>query len=164
MPSQPMATWITPCSSRSVKVVGTRTRRHTMGLTPTSQTLTCRIALASAAGSEGVTSRAEGFGRRFIRPDYRLSPCPSPDTPEILMLSFTVARARVGRTIARLLDTATMLPLISPPFTTSIAFVFSFGPRGFITHGVLGMDNAQVYGLRSTLVAEALTYFPLAYL
>jgi len=80
------------------------------------------------------------------------------------LFAFTVARARVGRAIARLLDTATMLPLISPPFTTSIAFVFSFGPRGFITHGVLGMDNAQVYGLRSTLVAESLTYFPLAYL
>jgi iron(III) transport system permease protein len=80
------------------------------------------------------------------------------------LFAFTVARARVGRAMTRLLDTATMLPLISPPFTTSIAFVFSFGPRGFITHGVLGMDNAQVYGLRSTLVAEALTYFPLAYL
>ena len=66
--------------------------------------------------------------------------------------------------MAGLLDSATLLPLISPPFTTSIAFVFSFGPRGFITHGVLGMTNAQVYGLRSTLVAESLTYFPLAYM
>jgi hypothetical protein len=28
-----------------------------------------------------------GFGRRFVRPDYRLSARPSPDTPEILMLS-----------------------------------------------------------------------------
>jgi iron(III) transport system permease protein len=80
------------------------------------------------------------------------------------LFAFTVARARIGRVMAWLLDTATLLPLISPPFTTSIAFVFSFGPRGFITHGVLGMENAQVYGLRSTLVAEALTYFPLAYM
>jgi iron(III) transport system permease protein len=80
------------------------------------------------------------------------------------LFAFTVARARIGRVMAWLLDTATLLPLISPPFTTSIAFVFSFGPRGYITHGVLGMDNAQVYGLRSTLVAEALTYFPLAYM
>jgi iron(III) transport system permease protein len=80
------------------------------------------------------------------------------------LFAFTVARAQIGRLTAWLLDTATLLPLISPPFTTSIAFVFSFGPRGFITHGVLGMENAQVYGLRSTLVAEALTYFPLAYM
>jgi hypothetical protein len=87
-----MATWITPWSSRSVNVVGTRTRRHTMGLMPTSQTLTCRIALASAARSEEVTSGTEGFGRRFIRPDYRLSARTSPDTPDILMLSLQVAR------------------------------------------------------------------------
>ena len=62
------------------------------------------------------------------------------------------------------LDVVTLLPLISPPFTTSIAFVFSFGPRGLITHDLFGMPNAQVYGLTSTLTAEALTYFPLAYL
>ena len=80
------------------------------------------------------------------------------------LFAFTVARAQIGRLMARLLDAATLLPLISPPFTTSIAFVFSFGPRGFISHDVLGMNNAQVYGLRSTLVSEALTYFPLAYM
>ena len=80
------------------------------------------------------------------------------------LFAFTVARAEIGRVMARLLDTATLLPLISPPFTTSIAFVFSFGPRGFVTYDLLGMHNAQVYGLRSTLVSEALTYFPLAYL
>ena len=71
-----------------MNVVGTRTRRHTIGLIPTSQTLTCRIASASAASSEGFASGTRGFGRRFIRPDYRLSARPSPDTPGILMLSF----------------------------------------------------------------------------
>ena len=44
------------------------------------------------ASSEGATSGMEGFGRRFIRPDYRLSARPSPDTPEILMLSCGVLR------------------------------------------------------------------------
>ena len=69
-----------------------RKRRRHQNASPhhgadTSHALTCRIALASAEGSEGVTSGTEGFGRRFIRPDYRLSARPSPDTPEILMLS-----------------------------------------------------------------------------
>lgn len=80
------------------------------------------------------------------------------------LFAFTVERVGIGRAGRKLLDLVTLLPLISPPFTTSIAFVFSFGPRGLITHDLLGMANAQVYGLRSTLVAEALTYFPLAYL
>jgi iron(III) transport system permease protein len=80
------------------------------------------------------------------------------------LFAFTVERTQAPRFWVKLLDVATLLPLISPPFTTSIAFVFSFGPRGFITHDLLGMNNASVYGLTSTLAAETLTYFPLAYL
>ena len=80
------------------------------------------------------------------------------------LFAFTVERAGLGRVATKLLDIATLLPLISPPFTTSIAFVFSFGPRGLITHDLLGMTNAKVYGLPSTLAAEVLTYFPIAYL
>jgi iron(III) transport system permease protein len=80
------------------------------------------------------------------------------------LFAFTVERTPASRFWVGLLDVATLLPLISPPFTTSIAFVFSFGPRGFITHDLLGMNNATVYGLASTLAAETLTYFPLAYM
>lgn len=80
------------------------------------------------------------------------------------LFAFTVERARLSGLSARLLDVATLLPLISPPFTTSIAFVFSFGPRGFITYDLMGLNNVSVYGLPSTLAAETLTYFPLAYM
>jgi len=80
------------------------------------------------------------------------------------LVAFTVSRAELGKGWVRLIDIATLLPLISPPFTTSIAFVFSFGPRGLITHDLLGLKAANVYGLYSTLAAESLTYFPIAYL
>src|SRR6267154_2570004 len=62
------------------------------------------------------------------------------------LFAFTVERTRAPKFWIRLLDIATLLPLISPPVTTSIAFVVSFGPRGFITHDLLGMNNATVYG------------------
>ncbi len=81
-----------------------------------------------------------------------------------LLFAFTAERAGIGRSSLTLLDSATLLPLISPPFTTSIGFVFSFGPRGLISYDLLGLTNARVYGLPSTLAAEALTYFPIAYL
>jgi iron(III) transport system permease protein len=80
------------------------------------------------------------------------------------LFAFFVERGGFGRVVVKLADTVTLLPLISPPFTTSIAFVFSFGPRGLITHDLLGLRGTQVHGLTSTLVAEALTYFPLAYM
>jgi iron(III) transport system permease protein len=81
-----------------------------------------------------------------------------------LVFAFTVERVRSAGRLARLIDFFTFLPLISPPFTTSIAFVFSFGPRGLITYELLGIKNVQVYGLTSTFAAETLTYFPIAYL
>jgi len=80
------------------------------------------------------------------------------------LFAFTAERTDLTYRVRRLLDFAALLPLISPPFTTSIAFVFSFGPRGLITHELLGLQNAQVYGWNSTVAAEALTYFPLAFL
>lgn len=81
-----------------------------------------------------------------------------------LVFAVTVERAGLGRRAAKLIDLATFLPLISPPFTTSIAFVFSFGPRGLITYDLLGIGNAKIYGFTSTFAAETFTYFPIAYL
>ncbi len=80
------------------------------------------------------------------------------------LFALTTTRTRLGARWIRILDVATLLPLVSPPFTTSIAFIFSFWPRGLITHDLLGLQGATVYGLASTLCAEALTYFPIAYL
>jgi iron(III) transport system permease protein len=81
-----------------------------------------------------------------------------------LIFALTAERANLPHRATRLIDIATLLPLISPPFTTSIAFIFSFGPRGLITYDLLGIGNVKVYGLTSTFAAETITYFPVAYL
>src|SRR3954463_10437610 len=89
MPSHPIATWITPCNSRNVQVLGTSTRRHTIGLIPSSQTLTCTISAASASAADEAVSMTGlvRFGARVTRPAYRRSPFPVAGTPDILMLS-----------------------------------------------------------------------------
>ena len=79
-----------------MNVAGTRMRRHTIGLMPTSQTLICRTVLASAAGSEGGATATEGISRRFIRPDCRPSAQPFQGAPEILMLSSAGGRQSVA--------------------------------------------------------------------
>lgn len=80
------------------------------------------------------------------------------------VFAFTATRCRLSPTLVRLIDIAVLLPLVSPPFTTAIGYIFSFGARGLITHGLFGIQGAGVYGLTSTMTAEAVTYFPIAYL
>lgn len=80
------------------------------------------------------------------------------------VFAFTAARARLPSYAVTAIDVAVLLPLVSPPFTTAIGWIFSFGPRGLITYGIFGLKGVTVYGLWSTMCAEALTYFPIAYL
>ena len=80
------------------------------------------------------------------------------------LFAFTAARARLPRWLLTAVDAAVLLPLVSPPFTTAIAMIFSFGPRGLITYELLGLKGVTVYGLTSTLFSEVFTYFPIAYL
>lgn len=80
------------------------------------------------------------------------------------VFAFTASRGRLPRWMLTAMDASVLLPLVSPPFTTAIAMIFSFGPRGLITHDLLGLKGATVYGLWSTLFSEAITYFPIAYL
>ncbi|HKX02658.1 MAG TPA: iron ABC transporter permease [Methylomirabilota bacterium] len=80
------------------------------------------------------------------------------------LFALTASRAGLGRGWLAALDAITLLPLISPPFTTAIAMIFSFGPRGLITYRLLGIKGVSVYGLTSTFFSETLTYFPIAYL
>jgi iron(III) transport system permease protein len=80
------------------------------------------------------------------------------------LYAFTAVRANLSRAWSTVLDAASLLLLISPPFTSAIAMIFSFGARGLITYHLLGLKGFTVYGLHSTLFSETFTYFPLAYL
>jgi iron(III) transport system permease protein len=80
------------------------------------------------------------------------------------LFAFTAVRANLSKAWALFLDSAIILPLISPPFTTAIAIIFSFGPRGLITYELLGFKQFTVYGLHTTLLSETVTFFPIAYL
>ena len=67
------------------------------------------------------------------------------------VFAFTAARAKLPPWLLTVVDAAVLLPLVSPPFTTAIAMIFSFGPRGLITYELLGLKGVTVYGLTSTL-------------
>lgn len=75
---------------------------------------------------------------------------------------FTV-RMRVNALFKWFVATLTLLPLISPPFTSSVALTLALGPNGIIL-SFLGIPHLSFYGFWGTWIAETLTYFPVAYL
>lgn len=80
------------------------------------------------------------------------------------IFAFTRTRANLSRGWRWFIDAIIILPLISPPFTLALSMLFAFGPRGVLTYKLLGITGSSIYGMWSTLMAETLTYFPLAYM
>jgi iron(III) transport system permease protein len=79
------------------------------------------------------------------------------------LFAFAVARTNLPKFFKLLLGAVIVLPLVSPPFTSSIAITLALGPNGMVLNA-LGLPNLSIYGFWGTWLSETLTYFPVAYL
>lgn len=79
------------------------------------------------------------------------------------VFAFTVSRIKMPKALKWFISAVTVLPLISPPFTSSIALTLSLGPNGIIMK-LLGIPDFNIYGFWGTWISESLTYFPVAFL
>ena len=64
----------------------------------------------------------------------------------------------------KLFNLIAMLPMISPPFAVALSIILLFGSRGFITNTLLGLRDANIYGLKGLILVQTLSFFPIAYL
>ena len=77
-----------------------------------------------------------------------------------LILAYAVTRTTVpGK---RFLSLTSLLPLISPPFLVSLAFILLLGRNGVITRA-LGLDWS-IYGFHGIVIAQIFTFLPQAYI
>ena len=77
-----------------------------------------------------------------------------------LVLAYAVTRTTVpGK---RFLSLMSLLPLISPPFLVSLAFILLFGRNGVVTRA-LGLDWS-IYGFHGIVIAQVFTFLPQAYI
>jgi iron(III) transport system permease protein len=76
--------------------------------------------------------------------------------------AYTVVRTAVP--LRRVLHLLAILPIVSPPFVSSIAIILLFGRGGLITARVLGLHDFSIYGLWGLLLAQVMTFAPVAYL
>ena len=60
--------------------------------------------------------------------------------------------------------TVVYLPFLAPPFMFALSVILLFGNSGFITAGLLGIENPYLYGFRGLLSVQTLSFFPIAYM
>src|SRR5207253_6474712 len=77
-----------------------------------------------------------------------------------LVLAYAVTRTTVpGKRFVSLMS---LVPLISPPFLVSLAFILLFGRNGVVTRG-LGLDWS-IYGFTGIVTSQVFTFLPQAYI
>jgi len=77
-----------------------------------------------------------------------------------VVLAYAVTRTDIpGK---RFISLMSLLPLVSPPFLVSLAFILLFGRNGVITRA-LGVDGS-IYGFHGIVVAQVFTFLPSAYI
>ena len=79
------------------------------------------------------------------------------------IFAFVTTRLNLPAWLKFALSAITILPLISPPFTSSIALTLLLGPNGMVLQ-FLGLDNFNFYGFWGTFISETLTFFPVAFM
>ncbi|NBK25052.1 MAG: iron ABC transporter permease [Spirochaetia bacterium] len=79
------------------------------------------------------------------------------------IFALAVTRTALPKPLKVLLGAVTILPLISPPFTSSISLTLALGPNGMLLKA-LGIGDFSIYGFLGTWISETLTYFPVAFM
>ncbi len=76
--------------------------------------------------------------------------------------AYTLVRTAVP--FKRIFHLLAILPIVSPPFVSSIAIILLFGRGGIVTSGLLGLRDFNIYGFKGLLLAQVMTFAPVAYL
>lgn len=79
------------------------------------------------------------------------------------IFAFAVTRLNMPGWLKAAVSAVTILPLISPPFTSSIALTLSLGPNGILME-FFGLEDFNFYGFWGTFISETLTFFPVAFM
>ncbi|MDY0393816.1 ABC transporter permease subunit [Virgibacillus halophilus] len=78
------------------------------------------------------------------------------------VFAYSVARTRmVGR---KFFNFIAIFPVVSPPFILALSMILLFGSSGLISRGIFGMHSTDVYGFRSLLIIQTMSFSPIAYL
>ncbi|MCL2319035.1 MAG: ABC transporter permease subunit, partial [Treponema sp.] len=82
----------------------------------------------------------------------------------LLGFLFAFAIARTDMPFKKIFHIIAIIPVVSPPFIGAMAIIMLFGNNGLITWSLLGIKNYPIYGFQGLLIAQVITFFPVAYI
>jgi len=82
----------------------------------------------------------------------------------LLGFLFAYAIARTDMPLKKFFHVIAIIPVVSPPFIGAMAIIMLFGNNGLITYSLLGIKNYPIYGFQGLLIAQVVTFFPVAYI
>ncbi len=114
---------------------------------------------------------AKVFSQVFLTPRYLRSIKNSvllgtivATTSTVLGFSFAFALTRTRIAGRKFFQTMAVLPIISPPFMFALSVILLFGRNGLITAKLLGLEMANIYGLKGLVLVQTISMFPIAYM
>jgi iron(III) transport system permease protein len=112
----------------------------------------------------GVAVGAALFGRGALASSLLVAGVVAP-LSTLLGLAFALLQQRTRlRWLQPLLGGLALLPLITPPFVLAFALILMFGRNGFVTAGLLGLDQNFLFGPVGLITAQVLAFAPVAFL
>ena len=66
--------------------------------------------------------------------------------------------------LAGLFKVVSILPVVSPPFVLSLSMILLFGRSGIISKTLLHIQDSNIYGMRSIIIIQTMTFFPVCYM
>ncbi|MDR1863453.1 MAG: iron ABC transporter permease [Treponema sp.] len=82
----------------------------------------------------------------------------------VLGFLFAYAIARTDIPLKKLFHIIAIIPVVSPPFIGAMSIIMLFGNNGLVTYSLLGIKNYPIYGFQGLLIAQVITFFPVAYI
>lgn len=78
------------------------------------------------------------------------------------IFAYSVTRTRMfGK---KFFNFIAVFPVVSPPFVLALAMILLFGSSGLISREIFGMQSTDVFGFKSLLIIQAMSFSPIAYL
>lgn len=77
---------------------------------------------------------------------------------------FAYALSRTDIPFKKFFHIIAIIPVVSPPFIGALSIIMLFGNNGLITYSLFKIMNYPIYGIRGLLLAQVITFFPIAYI